>query len=51
VIDVIDTKTNRLVWRAWAQDAVKGMLDNQDVMARQIAEAVTRMFARFPRPL
>jgi len=51
VIDVIDAKTNRLIWRAWAQDAVKDMLENQDVMARQIAEAVTRMFARFPRPL
>jgi hypothetical protein len=30
---------------------VKGMLENQDTMARQIDEAVTRMFARFPRPL
>jgi hypothetical protein len=51
VIDVIDARTNRLVWRAWSQDTVKDMLDNQDVMARQIDEAVTRMFARFPRPL
>jgi serine/threonine protein kinase len=51
VIDVIDARTNRLVWRAWSQKTVKDMLENQDVMARQIDEAVTRMFARFPRPL
>jgi hypothetical protein len=30
---------------------VKGMLDSQDTMARQIDDAVTRMFTRFPRPL
>jgi Domain of unknown function (DUF4136) len=51
VLDIIDARTNRLIWRGWAQGSVKDMLDNQDTMARQIDEAVTRMFARFPRPL
>jgi hypothetical protein len=51
VIDVIDARTNRLVWRGWAQQAVTGMLNNQDTMARQINEAVARMFVDFPRPL
>jgi hypothetical protein len=51
VLDIIDARTNRLIWRGWAQGSVKDMLDNQDVMARQINEAVTRMLARFPRPL
>jgi hypothetical protein len=51
VVDVMDARTNRLIWRGWAQNSVKGMLENQDTMARQIDEAVTRMFARFPRPL
>ncbi|MBI2828280.1 MAG: DUF4136 domain-containing protein [Acidobacteria bacterium] len=51
VLDIIDTRTNRLIWRGWAQDSVKEMLDNQDTMARQINEGVTRMFTRFPRPL
>jgi hypothetical protein len=51
VIDVIDARTNELIWRGWAQNSVKGMLENQDTMARRIDEAVTRMFARFPRPL
>ena len=51
VIDVIDARTNKLMWRGWAQNTVKGMLENQDTMARRIDEAVTRMFVRFPRPL
>ena len=51
VIDVIDTRTNRLIWRGWAQHAVDDMLRNQDTMARQIESAVTRMFSEFPRPL
>lgn len=51
VIDVMDARTNRLLWRGWAQNAVKDMLEDQDTMARQIDEAVTRMFDRFPRPL
>jgi len=51
VIDVIDARTNRLIWRGWAQSAVQGMLGNQDTMARQINEAVARMFGKFPKPL
>jgi hypothetical protein len=51
VIDVHDARTNRLIWRGWAQEAVTGMLANQDTMARQINEAVARMFAEFPKPL
>ena len=51
VIDLMDARTNRLLWRGWAQNSVNGMLENQDTMARQIDEAVTRMFERFPRPL
>jgi Domain of unknown function (DUF4136) len=51
VIDVIDARTNRLIWRGWAQSAVKGMLENEDTMARQINEAIARMFEEFPKPL
>jgi len=48
VIDVVDARTNKVVWRGWAQDAVKGMLANEDTMAAKIDEAVTRMLARLP---
>jgi hypothetical protein len=51
VIDVVDTKTNRVVWRGWAQHSLEGVLDNQDRLAALIDEAVSRMMARFPRPM
>jgi len=51
VIDVVDAKTNRVVWRGWAQHSLEGVLDNPDRMADLIDKAVSRMMARFPRPL
>ena len=48
VLDIVDARTNRVIWRGWAQDSVEGVLDNQDRMARKIDEAVTRMLARLP---
>jgi hypothetical protein len=48
VLDMIDARTNKLLWRGWARDSVEGVIDNQDRMERQITEAVTKMFARFP---
>lgn len=51
VIDVVDTRTNRVIWRGWAQQNLAGVIDNPDRMAEMIDEAVRRMMARFPRPL
>jgi len=51
VVDIVDAKTNRVIWRGWAQDSVEGVLDDQDRMARKIDEAVTRMLARLPPKL
>jgi hypothetical protein len=48
VLDLVDSRTNRVIWRGWAQDTVEGVLDNEDEMARQIDEAITRMLARLP---
>jgi len=48
VIDLVDARTQKVVWRGWAQDAVKGMLENQDTMADKVREAVTRMLAQLP---
>lgn len=36
VLDVVDSRTNRIIWRGWAQNSVKDMLDDQDTMARKI---------------
>lgn len=49
VVDVIDGRTNRLIWRGWAQKSVEDMLDDRDRMARVIDEAIARMIDRFPR--
>ena len=48
VLDVVDARTNRLIWRGWAQDIVEAF-ENRDRMARKVAEAVRRMMATFPR--
>jgi hypothetical protein len=51
VVDVVDTRDNRVVWRGWAQDAVGDMLEDRDAMARKITEAVTRILAQLPDAL
>jgi len=49
VLDVVDARTNRLIWRGWAQDSVREF-ESRDRMAETIGEAVRRMMARFPLP-
>ena len=51
VIDVVDAHTDKVVWRGWAQSAVDGIIDNQDLLEKQVDKAVTRMMAEFPRHL
>jgi hypothetical protein len=48
IVDVIDRRTNRLVWRGWAQRSVDGVLDDRDRLVRMIEDGVTRMFVSFP---
>ena len=48
VLDIIDARSNRLIWRGWAQKSVEDMLRDPDRMARSIEEAVTRMLQRLP---
>lgn len=49
VVDIVDERTDRLIWRGWAQDSVEGVLGNKERLSRKIDEGVTRMFARLPR--
>jgi hypothetical protein len=49
LLDVVDTQTNKLVWRGWAEGIMDGVIDNQDWMEREIHQAVTRILERFPR--
>ena len=49
VLDLVDARTDRLVWRGWARDSIDGVIDNQQRMERMINQAVTRMMALLPR--
>lgn len=49
VIDVVDAKTKKVVWRGWAQDTMTGIIDNQDRLQQQVDEGVTKMMQLLPR--
>ena len=51
VIDMVDAKTNKVVWRGWAQDSMTGVIDNQTRLEKQIDEAVTKMMRELPNHL
>jgi hypothetical protein len=47
VIDLVDARTARLVWRGWAEK-VDTVIDNQDWMEETIDLAVARIMKRLP---
>lgn len=49
VLDMIDARTNRLVWRGWAQSNIESVLENRERLARHVEAAVQRMLTQFPR--
>lgn len=49
VIDLVDRKTSKVVWRGWAQDAMDGVIDNQGRLEKQVDEGVKKMMLRLPR--
>ena len=51
MLDFVDARTHRLVWRGWAEGRFDGAIDNQDWMEQRIDEAVARILARLPRRL
>ncbi len=51
VVDIMDVKTSRLIWRGWAQTDLKNLLDDQDKMARTIQDAVKQMLRQLPPTL
>jgi hypothetical protein len=48
VIDVVDARTEKVVWRGWSRDNMDGVIDSQGLMGRQIDRAVAAMFGAFP---
>ena len=49
VVDLVDRKTKKVVWRGWAQDTMNGVIDNQDRLEKQVDEGVARMMLLLPR--
>lgn len=50
-VDLVDPRTNKLIWRGWAEGSVDGVIDNQEWMEARIDEAVTLILERLPRRL
>jgi hypothetical protein len=48
VIDLVDARTRRLVWRGWAEGSIDGVVDNQTWMEKRVDEAVARIMERLP---
>jgi hypothetical protein len=51
VVDLVDARTRRLVWRGWAEGSIDGAIDDQTFLERQIDEAVARIIGQLPRGL
>lgn len=51
VLDIVDARTNRVIWRGWAERGMDGVIDNQEWMEEEIDEVVTRILERLPRRL
>jgi hypothetical protein len=47
-VDLVDSRTDKLVWRGWAEGSVDGVIDNQAWMESRIDEAVAKILARLP---
>jgi hypothetical protein len=48
VVDLIDAKTSRLVWRGWSQRSIAGVIDDQSRLEKMTAEGVMKMMATLP---
>lgn len=50
-IDLVDQRTNALVWRGWATGDFRHAIDDQRALQARVDEAVRRILARLPRRL
>jgi hypothetical protein len=48
VLDLVDARTNTLVWRSWAEGSMDGAIDNQRFMEERIDAAVKKIVATVP---
>jgi hypothetical protein len=48
VLDIVDAKTNRVVWRGWSQGTMNGVIDRQDLLEKRVDEGVMKMMQLLP---
>jgi hypothetical protein len=48
VIDFVDGRTQKVVWRGWAEGSIDGVLNDQKWMEERIDQSVKRILAQFP---
>lgn len=51
VVDLMDARSNRLVWRGWARNRIEAFLDDPDRMADTVRESVAQMLDQLPATL
>ena len=49
VMDIVDSRTGKIVWRGWAESSFEGLVDNQSWLEERIDTAVGRIIAKMPR--
>lgn len=50
MLDFVERRTNRLVWRGWAEGSIDGMVDDQAWLDAHIDRAIARIVDSLPRP-
>ena len=51
LIDLVDGRTHKLLWRGWANGSMDGVMANQERMEQRVDESVTRILEKLPRRL
>jgi hypothetical protein len=49
VLDLVEPKTNKLIWRGWATGSMDGAIDSQAFMEQRIDDVVARVVSTLPR--
>jgi Domain of unknown function (DUF4136) len=47
-VDLVDPRTNQLVWRGWTESGLAALIDDQLWLEKRIDEAVARILDRLP---
>ena len=51
VIDLVDRRTNELLWRGWSNANIDHIVDNQQWLEKHIDDTVAKIFERLPGQL